>query len=74
MATRNIDKFGRQLGRTGRTIKASTGRVGTNFSLIEATTDIITPLSPYHFDFYTYTESPSVYLDITIMEKFKVLL
>lgn len=71
MATSNLRKLGRSLGRTSKDVGAATTSIQEHFPVVESSTDIITPFNRIVFDFYTYTQSPSVYLDIVIYDKIK---
>lgn len=73
MAADNLKQLGKRLGKTRKNIKFVSKNVSQNLPLVEQSVDLLGVLYTYRFEFKTYSNKTSVYLDVRIMQKFREL-
>lgn len=73
MASDSLEQVGKNLGQTRKETQLQSRRFAQNLPVIEKSTDIVGTLYTFRMDFYTYTDSPVVYLDIIFFPRFRTL-
>jgi len=71
MATDSLKQVGKTLEHSRQQTKHSTRRVAYNMSIVEKSLDRVGTLYTFRMDFVTYTDSPSVYLEVRFFPKYK---
>jgi hypothetical protein len=73
MATDNLKQVSKSLGKTRQETRQETRRFAQNLPIVEKSADQVGTLYTFRMDFYTYTDSPQVYIDVYFYPRFRTL-